>query len=265
MKVAFAIAWLLIGGAVAAESWTPPENPVPEAILKEAKADARAGDYESALAKQVWFHENAIKLKQSLSGVRRSFALANWISLGEDYPPALEKLKEIRDATNKRVATGKKSKRFFDDFHDLAAINRELDEEDVTVEAFRALDARDAELAARVYDVAEPALVKAKEYELCGVYIVTDKALRQILDNFELRDDFQNNPRIGPRYLEFATNKFVNESAMLVALLVVNDRNAEADDVVREVKKVMGDAKFHARLAKELDSALKGIVPKPWP
>ena len=69
----------------------------------------------------------------------------------------------------------------------------------------------------------------------------------------------------GNRLPEFAKKNFVNDAATLVALLVVNDREAEAETVVHEVKKETGDAAFHAKLAAELEKAMKGTVPKPWP
>jgi hypothetical protein len=80
--------------------WAPPANPDPHKILDEAQDDARAGRYADALAKHVWFHENALKYEPSLAGVRLSFALGYWVAFGNSYPPALQKLKSIRDETD---------------------------------------------------------------------------------------------------------------------------------------------------------------------
>ncbi|MEI9962222.1 MAG: hypothetical protein WDM76_14140 [Limisphaerales bacterium] len=41
--------------------WRPPQNPDPNKILKEAESDTAAGRYTDALAKHVWYHENALK------------------------------------------------------------------------------------------------------------------------------------------------------------------------------------------------------------
>ena len=66
---------------VRGDEWTPPENPNPFAIMQEAVADTDAGQYEVALAKQVWYHENATKLQPAQSGIRLSFALSNRLGL----------------------------------------------------------------------------------------------------------------------------------------------------------------------------------------
>jgi hypothetical protein len=81
-------------GALA--QWKPVANPVPDKILNEAQEDAAAGRYEDALAKHVWFHENALTYAPAMYGVRLSFALSYWAALGAMYPPALQKLRHQR-------------------------------------------------------------------------------------------------------------------------------------------------------------------------
>jgi hypothetical protein len=120
-----------------AENWTPPENPNPKAILDEAEEDADAKRYENALAKHVWYHQNALQFEPAQYGVRLSFALRAWIELGKSYPPALEKLRSVRDEAGKAVREGKRSR---DLFHDFVAINKYLEEEDNTMALFLWLD-----------------------------------------------------------------------------------------------------------------------------
>lgn len=264
MKLAIALTVALLPTAVWAEEWTPPENPDLQAILQEARTDAKKGDYELALAKQVWFHENALKYDQGMTGIRLSFALGYWHNLGEAYPPAMEKLKEVRDETKKRIdAEGKKVS--FENFHDLVALNRTLDDESDTVDMFQLVDARDTKAAKKVFGVAEPALIQAKEYALCGKYIDSDNSMNQIMDNYRTGRQFAENPLFGEKLLEFHKKKFLNDASTLVALLVVNDRKSEAENAVREFKKVSGDAEFDAKLTADLDKALEGEVPEPWP
>src|SRR5687767_1724267 len=86
---------VLSAGAQA--DWNPGTNPDPRRILYEAREDAAAGRYEDVLAKHVWFHGNALKYTPGLDGVRLSFALADWNRLGAAYPPALGKLRRMRD------------------------------------------------------------------------------------------------------------------------------------------------------------------------
>jgi hypothetical protein len=102
MKLILAACALFLPTATFAQ-WAPPANPDPDKILNGAQDDAQAGRYADALAKHVWFHENALKYQPALYGVRLSFALSYWAQLGDAYPPALEKLKSIRDETAKKV------------------------------------------------------------------------------------------------------------------------------------------------------------------
>ena len=44
--------------------------------------------YELALQKHVWFHEES-KSSSGMAGVRLSYAISNWVELGNKYPPAL--------------------------------------------------------------------------------------------------------------------------------------------------------------------------------
>lgn len=265
MKVLLLVAVMLVPGVAWAEAWTPPADPDPQKILQEADADAQAKRYEDALAKHVWFHEHALEYQPSLTGVRLSFALSSWLKLGEEYPPALVKLREIRDAAKERVTPTKGRKIAFDDFHDFESINKSLGDEKQTVEAFQAIDAADADEAPRLFPLAEPALIRAKDYKLCGKYIDADESLERILDSYNMADKLASNPKIGERYLKYANKKFLNDSATLVALLVVNDRKAEAEEVMHELKKAKGDSKLHAKLAAALETAIEGVVPKPWP
>jgi thiol-disulfide isomerase/thioredoxin len=242
--------------SAAAEGWQPPENPDPREILREAQADTRAQRYEDALAKHVWFHHNALKHRPSLSGVRRSFALSYWQKLGMAYPHALDKLREIRDEAAEKVVNGTDLR---ESFRDLVAINRTFSEEHRTKELFVLLDAQKPHVAQEVFRSAQPALIKSEEYELCGKYIDSKRSLRLMVAGFRTRNRLSKNKR--PELVEFTEKKFTNDAATLVALLIVNGRKTEADEIADNVKKEWNNALFHA----ELDRALQGEVPKPWP
>jgi hypothetical protein len=226
--------------------WKPGENPDPQKILQEAQADAKAGRYEDALAKHVWFHENALKYEPSMYGVRLSFALSYWEELGTAYPPAREKLRSVRDQAASEVRAGNDARHRF---HDVAAINRVLDDPTQTKDLFVWLDTNNPKLATEVFDIAQPSLVLAKEYRLCGKYLDPDRSFERAL---ELRDE-TSSMSVDPAHREdmraFADKHFTNEVTTLVALLAVNAKAAWRDPV------------FHD----QLDKALKGEVPAPWP
>jgi len=65
----------------------------------------------------------------------------------------------------------------------------------------------------------------------------------------------------GQNLLSFNDKSFTNKITTLVALLVVNDRQPEAQKVASDARNESSDASFHAKL----DDALKGNVPEPWP
>jgi len=76
---------------------------------------------EEALERFIWFHEHALEHDQSMYGVRLSFALSYWKSLGESYPPAQKALVKTRDDKAKLIREGRGSKNLF---HDVMALNR---------------------------------------------------------------------------------------------------------------------------------------------
>jgi hypothetical protein len=260
LTLALAILVLVVSGCAQKvdDEWKPPKNPDPQKILSEAQADARAERYEDALAKHVWFHRNALKHERSLYGVRLSFALSYWHELGKAYPPALVKLKEIRDEATTNVTNGKLVR---ESFHDLAEINRTVGEESRTKEIFVLLDDQNAGAAKEVFDLAQPALIKTKEYKLCGKYIDSKRSFPRIIESFRRDKRLAEDPRFGAEHLEFVNKKFTNDAATLIALLAVNGQKTGAEKIAGDAKKEWNNASFHA----EIDNALQGKIPKPWP
>ena len=254
---------LLLPAIGQADGWTPPENPDPSVILQEAKADATAGNYQVALAKQIWYHENAVRLSSDQSAVRLSFALSHWLELCENYPPALEKLIEIRDETEKKIRDENRIRVRFEDFQDFTALNKTLRQEGRTVDVFRWLSEKNVEDARRMYGISEPALIRQKEYELCGKYIDPEADVERIGENYT--SGLTMSKRFGKVHQDFVEKKVVNEAAMLVAILVKNDRIPEASEAANELKSLVTDAKLLKKLERELDASMSGIVPAPWP
>jgi hypothetical protein len=240
------------------DDWSPPKNPDPQAILQEARADTRAGKYETALAKHLWFHKNALSIDHSFYGVRLSFALSYWHELAKVYPPALSKMEEIRDQAAQNVMDGKDLR---ESFHDMTAINRTLNEESHTKGVFEVLDSKNPTAAKQIFDLAQPALVRAKAYGLVAKYLDPKKDFARMTRMFTLKKQMAEDANFGDRLLEFAKKNFTNDVTTLVAILVVNERKAEAEEIALSAKQEWNDPAFHAAL----DSALKGLVPEPWP
>lgn len=264
MRIAIVVFFLLLTSLGVADDWVPPENPDPQAIMAEAKADTTAGRYEDALAKQLWYHENAIQLQPSLTGVRLSFALMNWLELGEAYPPALEKMKQVRDETEKRIRDKNKVRIRFEDFHDFVALNETLREEQRTAELFHWIDKHDEEDAQRVFDVARPALIKQGDFELCGKYTDSENEMSHVDRNYTLGLKMAKD-RFGEQHRKYVEKKFLNDVTTLAALLVKNGRISEATVVSARAKELAQNPELLEELTKQLEPAMVGTVPKPWP
>ena len=167
-----------------------PSKPDPHDVLNEARADARTGRYEAALLKHLWFHHFALEIDRAYYGVRLSFALSDWRELSKVYPPALAMLVQTRDDAAKRVAEHKED--VFDAFNDMLAINEQFGEEGRTVETFVLLDKEAPDVARRVYDLAQPALVKAKKFKLCGKFLQPEKDYASMVELYRLDLKFAN-------------------------------------------------------------------------
>jgi hypothetical protein len=68
-------------------------------------------------------------------------------------------------------------------------------------------------------------------------------------------------PRLGQEVQAIGERLLCNRVSTLVALLVVNGRGDEAARVARVAARVWRNSDFH----RQLEVALTGEVPKPWP
>ena len=238
------------------EGWMPPEKPDPSTILKEAGDDTRARRYETALAKHVWFHQNALSIERSQYGVRLSYALSDWQDLAKDYPPALAKLKEFRDRAQSDVMEGKN---IHESFHDMASINRTLGEDSLTKDLFEVLDAKDLKAAKKVFGIAKDALVREKAYSLYVKYADPKSEYTRIKMSYQRNRTLAEDPRFGERLLNHANKTFAKDVATLVAILVLKNRKKEAQEIAESARAESEDSALHDAI----EQALKGIVPNP--
>ena len=68
-------------------------------------------------------------------------------------------------------------------------------------------------------------------------------------------------PKFGDELRDFGIKHFSNETATLVALLVLNDRREEAATIAVEALELVADPS----LRQQLEEAALGVVPEPWP
>lgn len=177
------------------------------------------GRYAEALADFVWFHDNALKHEPSMYGVRLSFALGDWVDLCSMYPPALKKLKSVRDKKMQAISRGKGN---WDLFHDITSINEYLEEEQLTCDLFQHLDQANPELAKRCASLAFDALVRCGAYEIAHRYFPdTEDTLLRLAEDFNddlVRHASKPAPH-GPRIRRVRIQRYCEKVQMTAAVL----------------------------------------------
>ena len=133
------------------------------ARLDFASELAGEGRYQEALREFQWFHDHALDESPSLYGVRLSYALAAWIDLGHDYPPALDALEAVRERDAARLLKGEGKRELL---HDVVAIDEELGQAARTHALCIALEKADPALLVSGASIVLPAVIAAGDYAL---------------------------------------------------------------------------------------------------
>lgn len=236
--------------------WQPPDNPDPFVILHEASGDTRDEQFDVALAKFLWFHENAVRYQRSLSAVRRSFALAYWIELAEMYQPAMDAFLATRDRTEDRFRLDYSS---YDLFADISSMNQRLGDEQRTADLFCDAAAVSHDRATRYYHVAERSLVACGRYRECAPFLECDKRFHHAVNVYQMTLERESRPRKGRPLPKTALKRFTNDVATLTALLSVNDMMPAAESIRDRASKVVTSEDF----LDILNSAVAGHFPPP--
>lgn len=213
--------------------------------MNDTEALVKQGNYEKALERTLWFHDNALKHQPSMAGVRLSFALGDWMELAEKYPPALKAMKKVRDKKTAKLKSGKGG---FNHFVDVNALNRTLKEESKTIDLFRLLDQKQPDLAKQCWMVAKPIAIKNKNYDLAdkylGNFLTEFEQIKERYESIAARND-KNRP--GYAHLKgFNENRFVEQ----VMLLIDTAKALNENDAAKEIHKRALDLLDDRRLRK---------------
>jgi hypothetical protein len=188
-------------------------------MLERARHARLAGKYEDALRDHLWFHEHALAEDPSLAGVRLSFALRDWIYLGEKFPLARRALQAIRDRDTQRLLNGGAT---LARFHDISAINSALGDDRATQEVFAQLDIQLPELAKQCAELALPALVATEEFQLARRYLPEPtervKLLANRLNDYADEMAKRGNTSSAPTLLAYVLN-YTKEVRLIVEVL----------------------------------------------
>jgi hypothetical protein len=209
------------------------DDQLPKTVLEEARGFVSQGKYEAALEKYLWFHQHALEYNQAFAGVRLSFALSEWVELGERYPPARNALVALRDESTKTIEDGEGAVSLF---HELVAMNRYLQDESQTLQIFKLMHQSHPDLAGQSYELVEQLLVENGDYELCNCYLSDlEKRLEAIRSLHQMTLEIAaENPALGSPEAglkQYARARLADATSRLIAILEGVGRMEEAERV----------------------------------
>ncbi len=217
--------------------------------LSDTQDLAEGGKYEEALERFLWFHEHALEHQPAMAGVRLSFALSYWKVLGDDYPPALAALIDVRDRSTRQLMAGEGD---WHTFQDVAALNRTLEEDAKTVDLFQALDEQQPKLSKKCWIVARHSVIDAKRFELVRKYLGNaDEEFDRIKGMYDRNVTLYDNPKFGGApFKNYNQRHFVEECLQLIEAIKELDGDAAAKEIQEKALAVRDDR----RLRDVLDS-----------
>jgi predicted Ser/Thr protein kinase len=245
-------------------SWSPTlapdEKPDPNKVRNEANELRAKGQYQAALDRYRWYWDHALEYQPSLSGVRLSFLLSDWVELGRRYPAAQQALLDLRARDTQAFLAGRGH---FDLFMDVSSLNECLQDEEATYKLFKKIQQQDAALAGQCFLVVEPLLVKHGDYALCFKYIGDpESAFSQVRQNWEMLKQSEqrweeSSKRAGDTATGFhppppprtADRRFVEETCQLILILVKSGHKAEGEHIRDEAVALLDDPRLKSAVS----------------
>lgn len=211
--------------------------------LKDTEEMADAGKHEEALERHIWFHNHALEHEPAMYGVRLSFALSSWRELGKIYPPAMDALIETRNKKVKALLEGKPDTHLF---HDVASINRTLEEPEKTVALFVEIDGQEPDVAKRYWDIAKDAVISKKRWDIVGKYLgnpVSEYA--KLKESYDRNTSLYTNPNMGGAHFKtYNENSFVEESLKLIECARAMDKPEAAEEIREKASEIVKDSRL---------------------
>lgn len=214
--------------------------------LNEARHLRAEGKWEQALQKHIWIHDHILEKRPASYGVRLSYALSEWVELGQQYPKALTALTEIRDKKTERLLNGELDRHLFDD---VMAINRYLKQPAGTVNLFKKLESLWPDFAPNIYLIAEDSVLAAGEYALARKYL-GDPMARLETARKNLREGlaYAKMSRIRDASRRTHENIFKDEIVGLITILKNTSEAALAKNLQKEALKTLDNSEIRNAL-----------------
>jgi len=217
--------------------------------LQDARAAIQQCDYERALEQLIWFHNHALEEDVALRGVRLSFALADWVKLGELYPEALQVLRSVRDEKTSKLLSGSGTRQ---DFIDVSAVNDYLEEVAATYELFGHVKKNGGSLADECSRWALPSIVAAQDFALAKkVYGDPVAVLRSLSDSLnEDIDWIRKRPdKHRDATLDAVVTNYIEDVRMLLSTFESTDGEQRRKSLARFAAERIRDAECRTKVA----------------
>jgi tetratricopeptide (TPR) repeat protein len=246
------------------QAWSPAvapgQKPDPNKVRDEANELKAKGEYQAALDRYLWYWNHALEYEPALSAVRLSFLLSDWVELGQRYPKAKQALLDIRTRDTQLLLGGGGD---FDVFMELSNLNRSLQDEDATYDAFNKLRQRNPTLAWQCFLVAERLLVKHGDYAVCLEHVgdpeVAFDRIRQQWQFMKRREQGWEErpvqqaspvaPLRHPTPPKIADRHFVDETCQLILILVKTDHKTEAEHICDQALESVDDPRLKSAVS----------------
>jgi hypothetical protein len=220
-------------------------------VLRQARQCVKSYEYAAALEKYIWFHLHALDIDRGLVGVRLSYAISEWIALGQVYPPAKSALESLRDTKAESLAQGTDDVSLF---HDVAAINLALGQVERTRDIFRAIAGVDRAVAEKYFHVALESLVETKDFDLARSFLFDP---RKHIDQFVIQLNLapQYTGRSPEIIREFLERIYVKNVRLILTVFVGVGEDSVANELRLYAVERIPDAQLQGKVAQRLYSS----------
>ncbi|MCK5605922.1 hypothetical protein KAR91_28755 [Candidatus Pacearchaeota archaeon] len=218
--------------------------------LSDTQEMVRQGRYKEALERYIWFHNHALEHAPAMYGVRLSFALGFWKTLGDVYPAAKKALIETRDRKTHQIEKGEGNASLF---HDVSSLNETLEEGSKTIELFEYLDKENPKLAKQCWNVAKNEVISTKRFDLVRKYLGNPvREFSRVKAMYDYNTTLYNNPQIGgAEFKAYNEDHFVEESLRLIEVAVALGDERAVKEIQKKALAVVDDYRLRDTITTE--------------
>ena len=221
----------------------------PRKVLREARQLVKSQQYAAALQNYIWLHDHALEYDQRMAGVRLSYAISEWIELGDVYPPARKALETVRDAKTQALMQGTHDAKLF---HDVASINGAFGQRERTAELFKFIAGSNREAAAGCFRIALESLIHTKDFGLALTFLSDPrKEIDQFADSLKM--DGSGKPSVEPEmFQEVIIRLYVNKVGLILSAFAGAGEEREANCLRDYAIQRVTDAQLRDRITERL-------------